>query len=244
MTVAEAPALSRGAERIRESLARLPISSRVEVHDLDLPTLEVRPEDWTASPGSSATTPNAGTTSFSTSPRVDNLRRKGRPSRFEAVVHLRSLSRENHLRVKVILPDGAEPVAPFRARDLARGELVRAGGLGPHGLPVRRPPQPAPAAGPRCLRRAPAAQGLCARPALVLCRRRPPDARLGAGDRRALRPLRDADALDRPLPSRDARDHPPHRPARWRAHHARRDPDRLHAPLLREDVARRTPGTR
>lgn len=112
MTVAEAPTLSRGAERIRESLARSAISSRVEVRDLDLPTLEVGPEDWTGLARFLRDDPECRYDLFLDLAAVDNLRRKGRPSRFEAVFHLRSLSRENHLRVKVILPDGAEPVLP------------------------------------------------------------------------------------------------------------------------------------
>src|SRR5207245_11671116 len=43
---------------------------------------------------------------------VDNSKRRGRPSRFEAVFHLLSRSREEHLRVKVVLPDGATPSLP------------------------------------------------------------------------------------------------------------------------------------
>lgn len=42
---------------------------------------------------------------------VDNLRRRGRPSRFEAVVHLYSVERGQHLRAKIIL-DSETPVLP------------------------------------------------------------------------------------------------------------------------------------
>jgi len=43
---------------------------------------------------------------------VDNLRRTGRPTRFESVVHLLSIPRNEHMRVKVLLPDEAKPVLP------------------------------------------------------------------------------------------------------------------------------------
>ena len=48
MTVAELTALSPAAERLRDSLASSSIGTRATITDLDLPTIEVAPEDWPA----------------------------------------------------------------------------------------------------------------------------------------------------------------------------------------------------
>ena len=91
---------------------------------------------------------------------------------------------------------------------LAGRRLVRAGGLRPLRLRVRGTPEPAPPSLPRRLRRPPPAQGLRAGPALVRRPRRTCSlARLDRGDRRARRPLRDPDDLDRAV----APGHPRHR---------------------------------
>ena len=150
-------------------------------------------------------------------------------------MHLHSLTRNEHVRVKVLLPDAQSPRLPTVDRRLAGGELVRARGLRPLRLPVHGASEPAPPPLPRRLRRARAAQGLRSRAALVLRGGRPPLARLGEGYGRPRRPLRDADDLDRAVAPGDARNRAPDRAPRRRADRARRDTDRLHAPLLRED---------
>lgn len=112
MSTVETPALSRAAERLRERLSRAPAATAVEVFDLDLPTLEVTPDDWPGVARFLRDDPECRFDLFLDLAGVDNAKRRGRPTRFEAVFHLRSLSRAEHVRVKVILPDGATPRLP------------------------------------------------------------------------------------------------------------------------------------
>jgi NADH-quinone oxidoreductase subunit C/D len=112
MTVAEVAALSAPAEKIRSQLAGTAFASRVEIRDLDLPTLEVSPADWPALARHLRDDPQCGFDLFLDLAGVDNWKRRGTTTRFEAVVHLLALSRAEHLRVKVLLPDGEGPKLP------------------------------------------------------------------------------------------------------------------------------------
>jgi NADH-quinone oxidoreductase subunit C/D len=112
MSVVASAALSPAAERVRDRLASSPVAARVEVRDLDLPTLEVAPLDWPALARFLRDDPECRYDLFLDLAGVDNLRRSGQKTRFEAVVHLHSLARNEHLRVKVLLPDGAPPALP------------------------------------------------------------------------------------------------------------------------------------
>jgi NADH-quinone oxidoreductase subunit C len=104
--------LSPPAEKLRERFDRSPLAERVAVLDLDLPTLEVSPADWPAVARFLRDDPECRFDLFLDLAGVDNAKRRGRPSRFEAVFHLLSLPRDEHVRVKVILPDGASPSLP------------------------------------------------------------------------------------------------------------------------------------
>jgi NADH-quinone oxidoreductase subunit C/D len=117
LSAVAAPPLSAPAERIRGLLAATPFSDRVEVRDLDLPTLEVAPSDWPAVARFLRDDPAFGYDLFLDLAGVDNLKRRGQKTRFEAVVHLHSLARNEHVRVKVLLPDGSAPSLPS-ARDV------------------------------------------------------------------------------------------------------------------------------
>ena len=112
MSSVETVPLTPVAEKLRERFARSPFASRVAVVDLDLPTLEVSPADWPAVARFLRDDPECRFDLFLDLAGVDNSKRRGRPSRFEAVFHLLSLSREEHLRVKVVLPDGQSPSLP------------------------------------------------------------------------------------------------------------------------------------
>ena len=112
MTVAEIAALSAPAEKIRSRLAGTAFGSRVEIRDLDLPTIEVSPADWPALARHLRDDPQCGFDLFLDLAGVDNLKRRGTTTRFEAVVHLLALSRTEHLRVKVLLPDAESPKLP------------------------------------------------------------------------------------------------------------------------------------
>ncbi len=112
MSAVEAPPLSAAAERIRERLSGSSLSERVEVRDLDLPTLEVSPSDWPALARWLRDDPECRYDLFLDLAGVDNLKRAGQRTRFEAVVHLHSVPRDEHVRVKVLLPDAAPPAIP------------------------------------------------------------------------------------------------------------------------------------
>jgi NADH-quinone oxidoreductase subunit C/D len=108
----ETPALSAPAERLRARLSRSPLSHSVEVRDLDLPTLEVAPESWLALARFLRDDPECRFDLFLDLAGVDNLRRRGQATRFEAVTHLHSLTRNEHVRVKVLLPEPESPRLP------------------------------------------------------------------------------------------------------------------------------------
>ena len=111
-SVTEASALSAPAERLRGRLETSPLARKVDVGDLDLPTLEVGPQDWIELARFLRDDPECRYDLFLDLAGVDNLRRPGRPTRFEAVFHLHSLPRNEHIRVKVLLPDAEDPALP------------------------------------------------------------------------------------------------------------------------------------
>ena len=102
---------------MRGLVSATPFSDRVEVRDLDLPTLEVAPSDWPEVARFLRDDPECRYDLFLDLAGVDNLKRRGQRTRFEAVVHLHSLARNEHVRVKVLLPDGSPPSLPS-ARDV------------------------------------------------------------------------------------------------------------------------------
>jgi NADH/F420H2 dehydrogenase subunit C len=111
-TVVEPSVLSAPSEKIRERLSGSPLAGRVEVRDLDLPTLEVGPESWLDLAQFLRDDPESRYDLFLDIAGVDNLRRPGRPTRFESVAHLYSVTKNEHLRVKVLLPDSESPTLP------------------------------------------------------------------------------------------------------------------------------------
>jgi NADH-quinone oxidoreductase subunit C/D len=112
VTVAEAPVLNPAAERLRERLAESPVASRASVADLDLPTITVAPGDWPTLALFLRDDPGCQYDLFLDLCGVDNLRRRGSATRFELVVHLHSLARNNHVRVRVAIPDADAPSVP------------------------------------------------------------------------------------------------------------------------------------
>jgi NADH-quinone oxidoreductase subunit C/D len=88
------------------------LSGRFEVADRDLPTIEVGPEAWPALARFLRDDPECRFDLFLDLCGVDNLRRRGQKSRFEAVVHLHSLARNEHLRVRISQPDEKTPSLP------------------------------------------------------------------------------------------------------------------------------------
>jgi NADH-quinone oxidoreductase subunit C/D len=111
MTETAAETLSPPAERIRRRIAAKLPDDRVSVLDLDLPTLECSPSDWPAVARLLRDDTETGFDLFLDLAGVDNLRRRGRPTRFEAVAHLYSTVRDEHVRCKVIL-DSEKPSLP------------------------------------------------------------------------------------------------------------------------------------
>ena len=112
MSTVETDLLSAPAQRIRDRFSRSPLSDKVEVVDLDLPTVETSPATWLEVARFLRDDPDFRFDLFLDLAGVDNLKRRGRPTRYEAVFHLLSVSRGEHLRVKVLLPDGAPPSLP------------------------------------------------------------------------------------------------------------------------------------
>jgi NADH-quinone oxidoreductase subunit C/D len=112
LSTVETVSLSPPAKRIRDRFSGSPLSERVEVVDLDLPTIETTADDWLEVARFLRDDPECRFDLFLDLAGVDNLKRRGRRTRFEAVFHLLSVSRGEHLRVKVILPDGAPPTLP------------------------------------------------------------------------------------------------------------------------------------
>ncbi len=108
----ETPALSAPAERLRARVSGSPLAGLVDVRDLDLPTLEVGPEAWPSLARFLRDDPECRFDLFLDMAGVDNLRRRGQATRFEAVSHLHSLTRNEHVRVKVLLPDPESPRLP------------------------------------------------------------------------------------------------------------------------------------
>jgi len=112
LSTVETDLLSAPAQRIRDRFSRSPLSDKVEVVDLDLPTVETSPANWLEVARFLRDDPDFRFDLFLDLAGVDNLKRRGRPTRYEAVFHLLSVSRGEHLRVKVLLPDGTPPSLP------------------------------------------------------------------------------------------------------------------------------------
>jgi len=112
VTVALETALSPAAERVRERVAASPVAGRAEVVDRDLPTIEVSPKDWPTLARFLRDDPGCRYDLFLDLCGVDNLRRRGQKTRYEAVVHLHSLPSNERVRVRVLLPDAENPSLP------------------------------------------------------------------------------------------------------------------------------------
>ena len=112
MTVALETALSPAAERVRERVAASPVAGRAEVVDRDLPTIEICPKDWPTLARFLRDDPGCRYDLFLDLCGVDNLRRRGQKTRYEAVVHLHSLPSNERVRVRVLLPDAENPSLP------------------------------------------------------------------------------------------------------------------------------------
>ncbi len=111
-TVVEPSTLSAKSETLRGRLAQSPLAGLVEVSDLDMTVLEVAPENWFALALFLRDDRGFLYDLYLDLAGVDNLRRPGRRTRFEAVVHLHSLTNNEHIRIKVLLPDPEKPVLP------------------------------------------------------------------------------------------------------------------------------------
>jgi NADH-quinone oxidoreductase subunit C/D len=112
VTIALETALSPAAEKVRERVAASPVAGRVEVVDRDLPTIEVSPKDWPALARFLRDDQGCRYDLFLDLCGVDNLRRRGSRTRYEAVVHLHSLASNERVRVRVVLPDAENPSLP------------------------------------------------------------------------------------------------------------------------------------
>jgi len=112
VTVAAEAVLSPAAEALRERVGASALSGRVTVLDRDLPTLEVGPRDWPALARFLRDDAGCRYDLFLDLCGVDNLKRRAGSTRFEAVVHLHSLARNQHARVRVLLADAEKPSLP------------------------------------------------------------------------------------------------------------------------------------
>ncbi len=112
MSVVETATLSPASERVQERIAASPLSGRAEVADRDMPVVEISPRDWPALARLLREDPGCRYDQFLDLAGVDNLRRTGARTRFEAVAHLHSLERNEHLRVRIMIPDAEEPAVP------------------------------------------------------------------------------------------------------------------------------------
>ena len=132
-------ALSPASEKLQERLARSPLAGRIEIVDNDLPTLECGPADWPALALFLRDDPECRYDLFLDLFGVDNLRRRAARPRFETLVHLHSLPRNAHVRVRMRLTDPERPSVPtvtgvYPAAASARPATTRSGS------PLRRPP--------------------------------------------------------------------------------------------------------
>ncbi len=112
MSAVETATLSPAAEKLRERVAGSPLAGRAAVEDRDLPTITVGPADWLALARLLRDDPQCRYDLFLDLAGVDNLKRKGPKTRFEAVAHLHSLANNQHIRVRVALPDAEKPSLP------------------------------------------------------------------------------------------------------------------------------------
>ena len=112
VSAVETASLSPAAEKIRERVVASPLAGRATVEDRDLPTITVGPDDWLALARLLRDDPQCRYDLFLDLAGVDNLKRKGQRTRFEAVAHLHSLANNQHIRVRVALPDAEKPSLP------------------------------------------------------------------------------------------------------------------------------------
>ncbi len=112
MSAVDVETRTPAAEKLHEKLAGSSVAGKVSVHDLDLPTIEAGPADWPALARFLRDDPGCRFDLFLDLAGVDNLKRKGSKTRFEAVAHLHSLSNNQHIRVRVPLPDAEKPSLP------------------------------------------------------------------------------------------------------------------------------------
>ena len=110
MSETEVATLSPAAERIRMRVSE-GAAAPPAVLDLDLPTIETGPADWPALARRLRDDSQLRFDLLIDLIGVDNLRRRGRSSRFETVAHLYSTERDEHVRVKVII-DAENPELP------------------------------------------------------------------------------------------------------------------------------------
>ena len=96
-TVVETAELSAPAEKLRGRLERSGLAGKAKVLDLDLPTVEVAPDAWMELARFLRDDPECRFDLLLDISGVDNLRRSGRPTRFESVVHLLSIPRNEHM---------------------------------------------------------------------------------------------------------------------------------------------------
>jgi NADH/F420H2 dehydrogenase subunit C len=111
MSEAALTAISPAAERVRSRIGAALPGTPAEVADRDLPTIETEARNWPSVARFLRDDPEMRFDLLIDLLGVDNLRRRGRPSRFEMVVHLYSTSRDEHVRARVIL-EGENPEVP------------------------------------------------------------------------------------------------------------------------------------
>jgi NADH-quinone oxidoreductase subunit C/D len=112
VSVVETATLSPAAEKIRARLSASPLGGRVAVEDRDLPTMEVGPGEWLELARFLRDDPECRFDLFLDLAGLDNLKRNGPRTRFEAVAHLHSLTNNQHARVRIALPDAEKPALP------------------------------------------------------------------------------------------------------------------------------------
>src|SRR5260370_33662575 len=115
MTVAEIATLSAPAEKIRTRLAGTALGSRVEIRDLDLPTLEVSPADWPALARHLRDDPQCGFDLFLDLAGVGNPKGRGTTAPFAGGVPLPPPSARARRPADAVPAPRARPHAPSRA---------------------------------------------------------------------------------------------------------------------------------
>ena len=158
---------------------------------------------------------------------VDYLDREDREERYEVVLHLYSVSKKHHVRLKTPVPE-AEPKLPTLTGVFKGANWFEREAWDLYGIVFEGHPNLVPHPDPRVLRGAPDAEGLPHRAAP-----RPQVPEGAAADGPA--GLGEPGHQHRPLPPVHARGLPRAGAARRGDDRRRRGRDRLHAPQLRED---------